>query len=77
VFQPDFKRTSIEIREADKYLTGKLEDYYNLYSRYQALDGLFADNNLRNQLDSLGKMYHLHFCIGICSCLKRNKGLPL
>jgi hypothetical protein len=31
----------------------KLADYYNLYSRYQALDGPFADNNLRNQLTSL------------------------
>jgi hypothetical protein len=31
----------------------KLADYYNLYSRYQALDGPFADNDLRNQLTSL------------------------
>ncbi len=28
----------------------KLADYYNLYTRYQALDGPFADNALRNQL---------------------------
>ena len=31
----------------------KLADYYNLYSRYQAVDGPFADNAQRNQLTSL------------------------